>query len=83
MVSDLLIPTLTETLPELSPGTVSAILGENLETGREQEQPPRLHPFHVTPPLSAVYATRDPLPVTPTQRQTILQREFSPPDIAP
>ena len=83
MVSELLIPTLTETLPELSPGTVSTVLGENWETGREQEQPPVLHPFHVTPPLSAVYATRDPLPVTPTQRQTILQWEFSPPDIAP
>jgi len=38
MVSELLIPTLTETLPELSRGTVSTILGENWETGREYEQ---------------------------------------------
>jgi len=40
MARDLLIPTLTETLPVLSPGTVSTILGENWETGGEHEQPP-------------------------------------------
>jgi len=68
MVTDLLIPTLTETLPEVSPGTVSTILGENLETGREQEQPPVLHPFHVTPPLSEAYATRDRLCLSPPHK---------------
>jgi len=78
MVSELLIPTLTETLPVLSPGTVSTILGENWETGREQEQPPVLHPFHVTPPLSAAYAIRGSSTFTPMQSQTILQPEFSP-----
>ena len=78
MVSELLIPTLTETLPQLSSGTVSTILGENWETGREQEQPPVLHPFHDTPPLSAAYAIRGSSTLTLMQSQTILQPEFSP-----
>jgi len=58
MVSELLIPTLTETV--LSPRTVSTILGQNWETGREHNRPQVLHPFHVTPPLSAAYAIRVP-----------------------
>ena len=78
MVSELLIPTLTETLPQLSPGTVSIILGENWETRREQEQPPVLHPFHDTPPLSAAYAIRGSSTLTLMQSQNILQPEFSP-----
>ena len=65
MVSELLIQTLTETLSVLSPGTVSTILGENWETGREHEQPPILHSFHVTPPLSAAYAIRGSSTFTP------------------
>ena len=83
MVRDLLIATLTETLPVLSLGTVSTILGENWETGRKHEQPPVIYLLHVTPSLSAAYAVRgsSTFTVTPMQSmqsQTILQREFSP-----
>jgi len=44
-VHDFLVTTSTETLPVLSPGTVSTILDESLETGNEYGQPPVLHPF--------------------------------------
>jgi len=56
-VRDFLVTTSTETLPVLSQGTVSTILDESLETGNEYGQPPVLHPFDVTPPVEAVYAT--------------------------
>jgi len=48
-VRDFLVTPSTETLPVLSPGTVSTILDESLKTGNEYGQPPVLHPFDVTP----------------------------------
>ena len=55
---------------------VSTNLGENWETGREHEQPPVLHPFNITPSLSAAYAIRGSSAFTPMQSQTILRPEF-------
>ena len=45
VVRDFLIPTLTETLPVglLSPGTVSTVLGESCDTGKEYDRFPVLH----------------------------------------
>jgi len=78
VVRDFLIPTLTETLPVLSPGTVSTILGENWETGREQEQPPVPHPFHVTPPLPVAYAIRGSSTFTPCKVRLFSSGNFHP-----
>ena len=66
-VRDFLVTTSTETLPVLSPDTVSTILDESLETGNEYGQPPVLHPFDVTPPVEAAYATQDVSAITPDQ----------------
>jgi len=79
VVRDFLIPTLTETLPVLSPGTVSTILGENWETGREQEQLPVPHPFHVTPPLPVAYAIRGSSTFTPCKVRLFSSGNFHPP----
>ena len=70
---DFLITTSTKTLPVLSPGTVSAILDESLETGNEYGQPPVLHPFDVSPPVEAAYATPDVSALTPEQSQMVSQ----------
>jgi len=72
-VRDFLVTTSTETLPVLSPGTVSTILDESLETGNEYGQPPVLHPFDVTPPVEAAYATQDVSALTPVQSQIVSQ----------
>ena len=72
-VHDFLITTSTETLPVLSPGTVSTILDESLETGNEYGQPPVLHPFDVTPPVEAAYATQDVSALTPEQSHLVSQ----------
>ena len=72
-VRDFLITTSTETLPVLSPGTVSTILDESLETGNEYGQPPVLHPFDVTPPVEAAYATEDVSALIPEQSQIVSQ----------
>ena len=70
---DFLVTTSTETLPVLSPGTVSTILDESLETGNEYGQPPVLHPFDVTPLVEAAYATQDVSALTPVQSQIVSQ----------
>jgi len=46
VVHDFLIPTLTETLPVLSPGTVSTVLGKSWDTGKEDDRTPIF--FHST-----------------------------------
>ena len=53
------------------PGTVSTVL--RLETGNEHGQPPVLHPFDVTPPVEAAYATQDVSTLTPEQSQIVSQ----------
>jgi len=40
VVREFLIPTLTETLPVLSPGTMSVLLGESWDTEKEYNRPP-------------------------------------------
>jgi len=77
VVRDFLIPTLTETLPVLSPGTVSTALRENWDTGKEYEQPPVLHPFYSSPPLAAAYAIQGSSAPTSMQSQTIQQSALS------
>jgi len=53
-----------------------------LETGNEYGQPPVLHPFDVTPPVEAAYATQDVSAITPEQSQIVSQSppsfQFSP-----
>ena len=73
MARDFLVTTSTETLPVLSPGTVSTILDESSETGNEYGQPPVLHPFDVSPPMEAAYATQDVSALTPEQSQIVYQ----------
>jgi len=72
-VCDFLVTTSTETLHVLSPGTVSTILDESLETGNEYVQPPVLHPFDVTPPVVAAYATQDVSALTHEQSHMVSQ----------
>jgi len=77
MSSCFLIPTLTETLAVLSPGTVSTALCENWDTGKEYEQPPVLHPFYSSAPLVASYAIQGSSAPTSMQSQTIQQSALS------
>jgi len=72
-VHDFLVTPSTETLPVLSPGTVSTILDESLETGNEYGQPSVLHPFDITPPVEAAYATQDISALTNVQSQIVSQ----------
>jgi len=72
-----LIPTLTETLPVLSPGTVSTVLGESWNTGKKYDQPPILHPFSSCPPLAAAYAIQGSSASSSMQSQATQQSALS------
>jgi len=52
---------------------LSTILDESLETGNEYGQPLVLHPFDVTPPVEAAYASQDVSALTPEQSQIVSQ----------
>jgi len=65
-VRDFLVTTSTETLPVLSPGTVSTILDD---FGNRKW----IWTFDVTPPVEAAYATQDVSALTPEQSQTVSQ----------
>ena len=79
VVRDFLIPTLTETLPVglLSPGTVSTVLGESWDTGKEYDRHPVLHPFSFSPPLAAAYAIQGSPASTSMHSQTTQQPALS------
>ena len=77
VVRDFLIPTLTETLRVLSPGTVSTVMGESWETGKEYDQPPVLRPFSSSPPFAAAYAIQGSSTSTSVQSQATQQPALS------
>jgi len=74
VVREFLISTLTETLPVLSPGMVSVVLGESWNTEKEYNRPLVLHPISASPPksppLAAAYAIPDFPAATSTQAQS-------------
>jgi len=75
-VRDFLVTTPTETLPVLSPGRVSTILDESLETRNEYGQPPsytHLMSLHLWKRAKAAYATQDVLALTPEQSHMVSQ----------
>jgi len=81
-VSDLLIPTLTETRIIVGYGVyhLRRELGNRKRT-RAASGPTPVSCYSSF--VGGVCYSGSPLPVTPTQRQTILQREFSPPTLQP